>query len=120
MRTHKRLSRLRNKWDERKLTPIILVPHPEECRFAVVDGQGRLIAATELRYETLQAIVLLDAPEDEYERFVVTNDGRTNLPIFYAKGSSVFSSMIPTLFNAESKSFLFTVKLKFWCSGITF
>ena len=35
MRTHKHLNRLKNKWDERKLTPIILVPHPEEYRFAV-------------------------------------------------------------------------------------
>ena len=26
MRTHKHLNRLKNKWDERKLTPIILVP----------------------------------------------------------------------------------------------
>ena len=40
MRTHKHLNRLRNKWDERKLTPIILVWHPEEHRFAIVDGQG--------------------------------------------------------------------------------
>lgn len=68
LRTHKHINRLINKWDERKLSPIIVVPHPEEFRFAVVDGQGRLLAATELGYETLQAIVLLDAPEDEYER----------------------------------------------------
>lgn len=37
--------------------------------------------------------------EDEYERFVVTNDGRTNLPIYYARGNSVHSSMIPTDFR---------------------
>lgn len=40
MRTHKHLNRLRNKWDERKLAPILLVLHPEEYRSAVVDGQG--------------------------------------------------------------------------------
>lgn len=68
LRTHKHINRLISKWDERKLSPIIVVPHPEEFRFAVVDGQGRLLAATELGYETLQAIVLLDVPEDEYER----------------------------------------------------
>lgn len=68
LRTHKHIKRLINNWDERKLSPIVIVPHPEECRFAVVDGQGRLLAATELGYETLQAIVLLDAPEDENER----------------------------------------------------
>ena len=38
MRTHKHLNRLKNKWDERKLTPIILVPHLEEYRFAALDG----------------------------------------------------------------------------------
>lgn len=37
--------------------------------------------------------------EDEYDRFVVTNDGRTNLPIYYARGNSVHSSMIPTDFR---------------------
>lgn len=68
LRTHKHIKRLINNWDERKLSPIVIVPHPEECRFAVVDGQGRLLAASELGYESLQAIVLLDAPEDVDER----------------------------------------------------
>lgn len=68
LRTHKHINRLINNWDERKLSPIIVVPHPEEYRFAVVDGQGRLLAAKELGYDTLQAIVLLDYPEDVNER----------------------------------------------------
>lgn len=68
MRTHKRLSRLRNKWDERKLTPIILVPHPEEYRFAIVDGQGRSRVAPEKGMDRLNAIVLMDAPDDLNER----------------------------------------------------
>lgn len=68
LRAHKKIRKLINNWDERKLGAIVVVPHPEEYRFAVVDGQGRLMAATELGYETLQAIVLLDAPEDEMER----------------------------------------------------
>lgn len=38
MRTHKHLNKLRNKWDVRKLTPIVLVLHSEEYRLAVVDG----------------------------------------------------------------------------------
>ena len=68
LRTHKRIKKLISNWDERKLSPIVVVPHQEEYRFAVVDGQGRLLAAKELGYETLQAIVLLDAPEDDMER----------------------------------------------------
>ena len=68
MRAHKRLNKLRSRWDERKLTPIILVWHPEECRFAVVDGQGRLIIAGEKGIDRLNAIILMDAPEDPEER----------------------------------------------------
>lgn len=68
MRKHKQLSRLRNKWDVRKLTPIILVPHFEESRFAIVDGQGRFLIASELKYGSLQAIVLMDIPKDIDER----------------------------------------------------
>lgn len=68
MRTHKHLNKLRNKWDERKLTPIILVPHPEEYRFAVVDGQGRCLVAPEKGMDRLNAIILMDAPEDLDER----------------------------------------------------
>ena len=68
MRTHKHLNRLRNKWDERKLTPIILVWHLEEHRFAIVDGQGRFIIAGEKGIDRLNAIILMDAPEDLNER----------------------------------------------------
>ena len=68
MRTHKHLNRLKNKWDERKLTPIILVPHPEEYIFAVVDGQGRCLVAPEKGMDRLNAIILMDAPEDLDER----------------------------------------------------
>ena len=68
MRTHKHLNRLKSKWDERKLTPIILVPHPEEYRFAVVDGQGRCLVAPEKGMDRLNAIILMDAPEDLNER----------------------------------------------------
>lgn len=68
MRPHKHLNKLRNKWDVRKLTPIILVLHPEEYRLAVVDGQGRIIVAHEKGLDHLNAIILMDAPEDPEER----------------------------------------------------
>ena len=73
MRAHKHLNRLRNKWDERKLTPIILVWHLEEHRFAIVDGQGRFIIAGEKGIDRLNAIILMDAPEDPDERLKFEN-----------------------------------------------
>lgn len=68
MRTHKHLNKLRNKWDIRKLTPIVLIPHPEEYRFAVGDGQGRCLIAPEKGMDRLHAIILMDAPDDPTER----------------------------------------------------
>lgn len=68
LRKHKHLRKLVQNWDECKLAPIILVAHPEENRFAIVDGQGRFLAATELGYDSLDAIILMDAPSDPDER----------------------------------------------------
>lgn len=68
MREHKKINKLRNKFDVRKLTPITIVPHPEEFRFAIVDGQGRSIVCPEKGMDRLYATVLLDAPEDPVER----------------------------------------------------
>ena len=68
LRKHPNLNRLRTKWDITKLTPITLVPHPEEYRFAVVDGQGRCILAPEKGMDSLPAIILMAAPEDPEER----------------------------------------------------
>ena len=61
MRSHKNIKRLENNWDERKLSPIILVPHPEEHRFAIVDGQGRYIVAPKKGLDKLHSIILMDA-----------------------------------------------------------
>lgn len=68
LRKHKSLRRLKNRWDTKKLGPITVVPHPDEYRFAIVDGQGRFLVAKELGYKELQAIVLMGAPDDEIER----------------------------------------------------
>lgn len=68
MRKHTQINRLINKWDVRKLSPIVLVPHPEEYRFAIVDGQGRSIAAPLKGMDRLSATILMDAPDDLNER----------------------------------------------------
>lgn len=68
MRKHKHLNNLENKWDKRKLTPITLVPHPEEYCFAIVDGQGRYLVAPKKGMDRLYATILMDAPEEPNER----------------------------------------------------
>ena len=68
LRTHKQINKLRMKFDKRKLTPIIVVPHYEEYRFAICDGQGRWILAPEKGLEGLYAIILMDAPDDPMDR----------------------------------------------------
>lgn len=68
MRHHKHLNKLRNKLDIRKLTPIVLIPHPEEYRFAIGVGQGRFLVAPEKGMDRMYATILMDAPEDPTER----------------------------------------------------
>lgn len=68
MRSHKRLNRLEKRFDKRKLTPITVVPHYEEHRFAIVDGQGRFLVAPKVGMDSLCATILMDAPEDAMER----------------------------------------------------
>ena len=68
LRQHKRLLRLENKWDIRKLTNIVIVPHYEEHRFAIVDGQGRFLVAPKKGMDRLNATVLMDVPDNYEER----------------------------------------------------
>lgn len=70
LRRHSKIKKLINKWDVNKLSPIILVPHPEEYRFAIVDGQGRSIVAPKKGLDSLNAIVLLGAPTNARERLM--------------------------------------------------
>lgn len=70
IRTRRELGYLVNNWDERKLLPLLVVPHDEEGKFYVVDGYGRWIASQMLEnpYETLECLVLLDVPKEKEER----------------------------------------------------
>lgn len=68
LRAHKQLSKLDKNFDIRKLTPIVIVLHPEEYRCAIVDGQGRYLVAPNHGMDALNAIVLMDAPDDPEER----------------------------------------------------
>lgn len=69
--TPKRLRKLANHWTEDKLMPIIVVPHPEEYCFYIVDGYHRFTVVTKLldiKYKSLDAIVLTNVPKDPSER----------------------------------------------------
>ena len=70
LRTHKQLNRLRKHFDKKKLSNIVVVPHYEENRFAIVDGQGRWKLAEEMGFgeSGLPATILMDAPDDPMER----------------------------------------------------
>ena len=68
MRKHNQLRKLEKHFDKRKLAPITLVPHYEEHRFAIVDGQGRSKVAPKKGMDRLFATILMDAPEDPQER----------------------------------------------------
>lgn len=60
-----------NRWTEDKLPPIIVVPHPEEYSYYIIDGYHRLIVSTTMlqaKYKALDAIVLTRIPEGLKER----------------------------------------------------
>lgn len=69
--TPSRLKRLANYWREDKLMPMIVVAHPEEYCFYIVDGFHRFTVATTMlhtTYKALDAIVLTNAPKDAKKR----------------------------------------------------
>ena len=70
-RTERDLDYLVKKWDERKLMPLIGVPHWEEGKIYIVDGYGRWIASQlvdKKKYKDLDVVVLFDAPKNPDER----------------------------------------------------
>lgn len=82
--TPSRLKKLANHWREDKLMPIIVIAHPEEFSFYIVDGFHRYTVATTMlqsTYNALDAIVLTNAPKEpvkrqkfEAELFVTQNE----------------------------------------------
>lgn len=70
-RTGRNLNYLTENWDERKLLPLIGVPHWEEGKVYIVDGYGRWIASQMVdkeKYEDIPVLLLLNAPQKEQER----------------------------------------------------
>lgn len=70
-RTARKLNYLINRWDERKLGVLTVVPHENEGLVYVVDGYGRWQASQIVdkdKYKTLDCAVLLNVPTDPRER----------------------------------------------------
>lgn len=70
-RTERDLNYLVNNWDERKLLPLVGVPHWKEGKVYIVDGYGRWIASqivNKEKYVDLMVLLLLDAPQKPAER----------------------------------------------------
>lgn len=71
IRTEREMNYLINNFDDRKLLPVTGVPHDEEGLIYLVDGYGRWKASQIVdakKYECLQCMVILNAPEDKIER----------------------------------------------------
>lgn len=70
-RTERDLQYLVRNWDERKLMPLLGVPHWEEGKVYIVDGYGRWIASQIVdkdKYKDLKVQVVLNAPTEDKER----------------------------------------------------
>lgn len=70
-RTERDLRYLTNNWDERKLMPLLGVPHWEEGKVYIVDGYGRWIASQIVdkdKYKDLKVQMVLNAPTEDIER----------------------------------------------------
>ena len=70
-RTERDLQYLVKNWDERKLMPLMGVPHWEEGKVYIVDGYGRWIASQivdKKKYKDLKVQMILNAPTDPKER----------------------------------------------------
>lgn len=70
-RTARKLNYLINRWDERKIGVLTVVPHEDEGLVYIVDGYGRWQASQLIdkeKYNTLDCAVLLNVPDDPKER----------------------------------------------------
>lgn len=78
-RTERDLKYLTDNWDERKLMPLLGVPHWEEGKVYIVDGYGRWIASqivdrengrkgNQRLYKDLKVQMIFNAPTDKSER----------------------------------------------------
>lgn len=71
-RSKSKIMKLARNWNPSKMDALRVVPHPEEARFSVVDGYGRLTANSirQVPSEAMESEIIMGAPDDPEERLV--------------------------------------------------
>lgn len=69
-REHKEsgVKKLYKNWDVRKLAPILVVPHPEDYLFSVIDGNNRTKVMEMLDIPSATSTIMMQAPMEDQER----------------------------------------------------
>lgn len=63
----KKIAKLHKEFDHTLMDPLLVVPHPEEGTFSIVDGNGRCCASEGI-LDALEYVVITTAPTDPEER----------------------------------------------------
>lgn len=63
----KKIAKLHKEFDHTLMDPLLVVPHPEEGTFSIVDGNGRCCASEGI-LDALECVVITTAPTDPEER----------------------------------------------------
>ena len=66
-RNHKKITAMHDNFDHMIMDALLVVPHPEESSFSIVDGYGRFIASEGI-LDKLECVVITNAPADPDER----------------------------------------------------
>ena len=66
-RNHKKIAAMHSNFDHMIMDALLVVPHPEESSFSIVDGYGRFMASEGI-LNALECVVITTAPKDPEER----------------------------------------------------
>lgn len=71
-RDMRKIETLAKKWDDHKMTPLLVTAHKDESKFCIVDGYGRykgnLLRDEAVRKTELECTIIFDVPDDIEER----------------------------------------------------
>lgn len=66
-RNHRKIKAMHDNFDHMIMDALLVVPHPEESTFSIVDGYGRFMASEGV-LDKLECVVITTAPSDPDER----------------------------------------------------
>lgn len=66
-RNHAKIAKMHKNFDHMLMDALLVVPHPEDYSFSIVDGYGRFMASEGI-LDDLECIVITTAPKDPKER----------------------------------------------------